>query len=296
MLDPRAEYLRTLRQTVLQESDPAVADAVRDEIEAHLDAAIQARLEIGASYEEAVQDSIASLGPLRSFAGGISEVHTPEALHAERRMFQAAWGIAGVVMSFLLTLPINFGFALTNATYLNLYVSLLLGGLALVVAFSFLSRRFAFRRLACIGAVTGLGIWVTLSTIWLDLTPEGGLGVMTRGEAASILRSYASRNADLERDIANLASIIQTRKAKGDKVAHLDRHREGLRDKLDHNREQIRLVGAAAGRSVVERAAASFGYAVLTGTATGLGLLYFHGMGVLIGRRWRCRSRRKVHA
>lgn len=287
MLDPRAEYLRALNQALLQESEPEVANATRSEIEAHLDAAIQARMELGDPYQEAVAQSIAVLGPPKSFAAGIGAVHSPGVERAERRMLKAAWGLAAVVVSFLLTLPFNFGFLLTNDGYLALYTSAALGLLALVLAFSFVSRRFAVRRLAMIGAVAGLGVWITLSTMWLDLGPEGGLGVMTRGEAARSLRAYADRNSELERNLARLDATIRDRTAKGDGVSDLYRQREEDRKKLDHNQYQSGLIAAAANRSIFERAIATFANAVLTGTATALGLLYFNGMGVLIGRYWR---------
>jgi hypothetical protein len=289
MLNPRDAYLHALNHALLQASEPAVAYAVRSEIEAHLDAAIQARLELGDAYEEAVERSVAALGPPQSYATQISEVHTPQVVHAERRMLKAAWGLAAVAMSYLLTLPIGPGY-IGYATYLAAYFSAVLLCLALVFAFSFLSRRLAMRSLAKIGAVVGFGVWGTLATIWLDLGPEGGLGVMTRAEAAHSLRSHATRNAEFERQLDSLAVTVRDRAARGESVTALVRQREELQMKLDENQCRSSLVTAAANRSFVERAMDTFGSAFLTGVAVSFALFLFNCMGVLMGRSWHRRG------
>ena len=289
MLDPRDAYLSALNHALLHESEPAVAYAVRSEIEAHLDAAIQARMELGDAYEEAVERSVASLGPPQSYATQISEVHSPQVVYAERRMVKAAWGLAAVATSYLLTLPIGSA-RLSNESYLLLYGAAAFFCLALVFAFSFLSRRFAVLPFAKAGAVVAAGVWMTLATMWLDLGPEGGLGVMTRRDAARSLRSYALRNAELERQFDSLALTLREPGVRGQSVATLIEAREEVQMRRDENQSRIRLISAAAGRTILERAVATFSSAFSTGFSVGMGLLIFNGMGVLMGRSWHRRG------
>jgi hypothetical protein len=64
--------LRTLERSA-RRLDPAVARALHDEIAAHLDAAIQARMELGESPEEAERNAVAAFGDVRGVARQIAD-------------------------------------------------------------------------------------------------------------------------------------------------------------------------------------------------------------------------------
>lgn len=296
MHDPRAEYLRTLHQTLLQETEPAVARAVHHEIEAHLDAAIQARMELGDPYSEAVQRAVDALGAPKTFVPVVGAVHDPNAMSNDQRMRNAGLAFAGLLSSFLFVSPffLNAG---NNTAFLQLYLSFGLCFLTLVGVFSFLTRKVAVLRMAKVAALAGFGIWIGLSTLWFDLHAEGGAGVLPRWEADSTVQLQAEMIAKNVHEQAVIKSIIDARGAKGDDVGHLRSHLAELqRQGVEWSRHRGALF-AGITRTVPERMVASVGDALRVGATSFVGLMIFNLAGAHLGRRWRRRrTRESVHA
>lgn len=287
MSDPRSNYLRSLGEVLSHESDPTVARTIQSEIEAHLDASIQARMELGDPHEEAVLHAIAALGAPESYATDVAEVHTPEIERNEKRLIGAAMGFSFVIASNLFVLPFALWADVDNTAYLKLYLSLSVCALTLVGAFSFLTRKFLPVRMVKVAAVAGAGVWMALSLVWLDANAEGGAGVFTRWQAASqILAQDRIIEQNLHaQTVAN--SIYSTRLAKGAPPSELRRQITELKRKGDSAWAQRKALEAAAGRSVPERMMATAAIALQAGGAAAAFLLAFNFAGSALGRRWR---------
>lgn len=104
----------------LQDLSPDRRSAVLEEVEQHLDSAIQARLELGLSPEEADREAAAHFGSAEAFTSNMLQVtHTPP-----KKLKKAALIVAAIATTFPLI------WALTVENYQWYYVSGLLSAVA----------------------------------------------------------------------------------------------------------------------------------------------------------------------
>ncbi|MGV3616364.1 MAG: HAAS signaling domain-containing protein [Fimbriimonas sp.] len=289
MLDPRAEYLDALQAVLAEEAEPAVARAVRAEIAAHLDAAIQARLELGEVPELAMEQAVAALGSPKVIAAGVARVHDGFAEVDERRALYAGWGVAALVSAFLMLVPVV---AKTNTDlFLRSYAAIGLSLLALIAFFSFRCRRPLPLPFLTIALAAGAGVWGCLSTIWIDPAREGGMGTTSRWEAQTFVRQARSEirtngsfmhllSGQLDGPVADIANRESRR-----------RQVQRLQARNAYLEEQSAATLAAMARTVPERMSATLPEAVGTTAAVWAITMTFNAGGAFLGRVWRARRR-----
>jgi len=113
--------------------DEDVKRAVRDEINAHIDAEIAARLEMGETPESATANALASLGKGQALARKLYDVHVPKSGNE----YHAVWFNAALLSVLIFNSISSAYYEYNHATYLILLVSagVLSMGYALVWAF-----------------------------------------------------------------------------------------------------------------------------------------------------------------
>lgn len=289
MVDPRADYLASLRRVLAEESEPTTASVVHNEVATHLDAAIQARMELGESPDDAVANAIAALGSPESFAPLVASVHAPERELHDRRVSIATFGFAATIVGYLLAVPLAMWNQISNTEFLQIFGILFLISLSLVGVFSFLSRTFRLSHVVKGAIAAGIGVWIILSVAWFDVGREGGGGIVPRWEVGNIRSLQEGIMAKNAHNVVVARSILEARAVKGDEAIRL-RAQLGVLEREELNGQRQReAFEAAVHRTLAERMVATTQDGLVTAAASGIVLLLFHGAGVYAGRRVRRR-------
>jgi len=171
------------RQTTDRLSEKSRQDLL-DEVSAHLDAAIQARLELGMSPLEAETEAVESFGHPKAYIDDLLAVHEKAATNSipvrhsrfGDRKTMTALAVAAVYSCFWILSGIR-----------TVEVQAILIGLSLVAIpfaiYSYRARRVQFFPIFLSSMATYLALCFVMCLTWHNLWLHGGLGIMPRWEA-----------------------------------------------------------------------------------------------------------------
>jgi hypothetical protein len=148
-----------------------------DEVRAHLDASIQARLELGMPAEEAELEAIACFGDPTKFVQQIVSLHA-----VEPPKYRA--------LLLTMVVAITYVFTFCTMTYYNmplLYIGLALAT-SLFAYYSWRGRTFQWKRLSLAGIATTLALSAVLGFSWVSLWNAGGMGESPRWQLHSLVK------------------------------------------------------------------------------------------------------------
>jgi hypothetical protein len=169
------------------------AEAIVEEARNHLEDSIQARLELGATAEEAETQALLAFGSSQPLVRGWSNVTAPS---VAPRLYLMGVGylLAGV---FILTAHLLYDrFRDPAFGFFCVFGAIAVG----FVGCSFRSRRPAPGPVFATGLGGTLVLWILLGSTWMTLAPYGGMGVVPPGFAdrqlAECERLLVQRSAD----------------------------------------------------------------------------------------------------
>lgn len=204
-LDPEGRRVGWLLTELERQTEDRLSDESRKsligEVECHLDAAIQARLELGMSQSEAEIEAVEAFGHPKQYVDDILRIHersqNPQTrstvVFGEKRTMAIFW--IGTILSA----------GLLVSGFKSIIVPGIIVGLIAVAPFfgyySFKARRIQAAPIFFASFVACLALTTCLSFTWHNLWAHDGMGVIPRWEAAE------RKKAD-ERTVAQLESLI----------------------------------------------------------------------------------------
>ncbi|MGV3616363.1 MAG: permease prefix domain 1-containing protein [Fimbriimonas sp.] len=153
-----ARFLDTLDRESRRHLDRQEANALRSEIEGHLDAAIAARMEMGATYEEAEREAVADFGNVRKFVRAMRE--GPKQPPFDKSLFAVTAKGWTLLYSFAYLGLYFYGDIVPFVRYASLYATAIMAGV--IVAKSVRLRRIPF---------------MTVLALYAFLVPVGAVGM-----------------------------------------------------------------------------------------------------------------------
>ena len=237
----------------------ALEPEVPEEIAAHLDAAIQARLELGEAPDEAVRNAVAVMGA--------PTLVKDERSIATRRVVQASTAFAIYAPLYLLLLPFAFFTDVVHGEFFPLYGLVGIGLTVWMVGASVHQERITPKRFWPAALAAGLGVWLVLGFAWIDMGREGSTGVAPRWKAAWIREIRLSRM-----------------------------HDRSSRDFPRTTQSDIDALDAAVSRTPAERLNAELPNGAMTAAALWAALAFANLVGVSLGRIASKFRRRRVRA
>jgi hypothetical protein len=179
-------YLEDLQRRAERELEPEEARALCREVRLHLDAALQARLELGNDPAEAEWQTVESFGRARELVARLADVHERRDGPLGAHIPTVAWAAAALAWA---------GFWLIWA-HPNLTMPALKIGLLLLIAGfawqSFRARKWQIAPLIALGALSWPIMTVVYGTTWLHLGANGGFGYIMIWNADSSLAQARS--------------------------------------------------------------------------------------------------------
>lgn len=246
-------FLDRLAQEAGKSLPPQEVESLVAEAREHLEDAIQARLELRMSFQEAEAEAIAAFGLSRQ----VVEASLPRSAPRLRiGLFASGYALAGLYTLFSWRFMDYYPDSVEA-----LFAAWLVLGLAFA-AVAFHARRPASAPVVLTGMVGAVAFWLLMGLTWIDLKPYGGMGVLPPGAAAEQMRvarkGLVEREADREALAAGLRALDGPRGIEALRTAEgyrapVDRPSWGYEDRVTFTTVADAKTAQRSWRSVVQR-------------------------------------------